>query len=214
MSASSHGLIVAAVLSIGLLVTSPFAQDIGLMLRGFGFSLVSVVIAILLSLLLGLAVSILATSSEHARKAFIPLVELAQSVPVFALLPLLLIHFGSSSVPILIVLILGTIWPILFAIIGSSRSDHHWKIIGPGLLAAVMLAWGQAWEIVIGAEILTNTFGVGHVLGDISAGGSAGSLAFAILVYLLMLTLVNYFIWYPLVRALNSTTPMPSPVPS
>lgn len=192
--------------------------DFGL---AFGTSLVRVSVAYVFALLIALSLGFLVVGFGWGEKILLPILDVLQSFPSFALLPLLLIYFGRGLISLSIVLILEMIWPILFAIITlykglrsdileaaqifGARGAKKWTaVIIPAIMPAIVtgsiVAWGEAWEAIVGAEIIVNNGGLGNFFSQLNPESQQGLTLVAITGFLLMLFVINKLLWLPLLE--------------
>lgn len=188
---------------------------------GFAESLSRVTIAYFIALFLAVIISLGVTSSRVIEDIFVPVLDVLQSFPSFALFPLLVLWFGKSSVVTILILILAMIWPILFTILTSQKQIKEslsdaakiyqaknykytlyvlFPLIFPAVITGSLVAWGEAWETIIAAEIIVNIQGVGSYLADVAGSSRPEKLAIGIILLLLLLFLINKYIWLPLLN--------------
>ncbi len=199
----------------------------GALLEGFGVSLARVIIAYFISLVLALILGLIAVSSTVIEAVLLPILDVAQSFPSFALLPLLVFYFGHTSLAVIIILVIAMIWPILFAVVGGvkeQRQDQYeaakifgargWRLLTyfrlpmlrPAIMSGSIVSWGEAWDVIVGAEIIAGVAGAGRYLGDISQAGRGALLALGILTYLLLIFIINQAVWLPLLHRYTKYT--------
>lgn len=173
---------------------------------------ISVVLAFFLAVFLG---------QGKAGNFFLPVFDVLQSFPSFALLPLFLLWFGPGSTSVIIFLVITMLWPILFSALSSIhmiRSDLEeaayifgarglkkiWAftvpVALPGLVVGSLVGLGEGWEAIVGAEIIGLTGGIGKFLGDASAAADIKILSFGIAALLLFLFTINKLILLPILR--------------
>lgn len=188
---------------------------------GFLESLYRVVFAYFISLILAIIITLIITSSNKLEEIFIPILDVLQSFPSFALFPLLIIWFGKSSIVTIIILVITMIWPILFTIITAQKQIHSdiidaaqifgaskekylfyilLPLLFPSIITGSLIGWGEAWEAIIAAEIIINIPGVGTYLAETGRGNQPQMLAVGITILLLLLFLLNKYIWIPLLN--------------
>ncbi len=113
------------------------------------------------------------------------------------------------------------IWPILFNLIGGIKEQRHdqsdaAKIFGargfkyfrhyrlpmlmPSLMTGSIVSWGEAWDTIVGAEIIAGVFGAGSYLGHLSQSGKTSLLLLGIGIYLLLIFCINQLVWLPLLH--------------
>ena len=187
---------------------------------GFVASLSRITIAYIIALGLSLVLALLVTTNEKIENIFLPIIDVLQSFPSFALFPALIVALQSTEVIIITVLVITIIWPILFSIISgikNRREDleeaatifgaHGWKRIihftlpelAPSIVTGSIVGWGEGWEFIIGAELLVRTkVGIGNYLGILGTTKQNTLLAFGILILLFLLFVINKLLWLPL----------------
>lgn len=192
----------------------------------FGFleSLTRVTVAYFISLFLAFLLAMVATASKSIEEGALPILDALQSIPSFALFPLFVIWFGKTAIITVVILIIEMIWPILFAILSSKKqiredlveAAHVFgadrfkffsfvlvPLLFPSIVTGSLVAWGEAWEAIIAAEILVDVGGVGSYLAHLGQIGSQKVLLIGIALLLMILFILNKYIWIPL---LNSST--------
>jgi NitT/TauT family transport system permease protein len=80
----------------------------------------------------------------------------------------------------------------------------------PYLVTGSLLAWAQGWNIIIVAEVLhtyipggaasQDLFGIGSMLVSAASSGQNGIFVFAILAMIIIIALMNFFIWQKLLH--------------
>jgi len=193
--------------------------------EGFGVSLARISIAYIIALILSCIIALLITSNEKVENLTLPVFDVLQSFPSFALFPLMVASINSSEVIIISVLIIAIIWPILFTIIGGIKNRREdleeaatifgakgfkrliyftYPELSPSIVTGSIVGWGEAWEFIIGAELLVNAkVGIGSYLGQLGNNKENLLLVFGILVLMILLFIINKLIWLPL---LDKTT--------
>lgn len=187
---------------------------------GFLASLSRITIAYFIALVIALILALFITANERIESIFLPIFDVLQSFPSFALFPALIVALKSTEVIIITVLVITIIWPIMFSIISgikNRREDleeaatifgaHGWKRIvfftlpqlAPSIVTGSIVGWGEGWEFIVGAELLVNThIGIGNYLGVLGTNGQNTLLAFGILILLFLLFVLNKILWLPL----------------
>lgn len=198
--------------------------------KGFVASLTRTTIAYLISITLAIVFALIVTSSKFIEDLLLPILDVLQSFPSFALFPILIVALKNSPETIIIlVLSITMIWPILFSIIGGIKNRRQdWEeaatIFGargykrlthftipdlmPSIITGSIVGWGEGWEFIIGAELLVKTkVGIGSYLGILGNKQENAALAFGILILLVLLFVINKLIWLPLLNkaSLNSS---------
>lgn len=136
-------------------------------------------LAVLLSLPIGIAMG----AFRAGQAAFEPAVGLLRYMPATAFIPLLLIWFGLGESPKIALLVIGTVFFMtvmvadsvrlvprdlldVSATLGARRGEVLWKVVVPhalpGIVDAVRVNAAAAWNLVVVAELLAATSGLGH----------------------------------------------------
>ncbi len=207
---------------LGLVATTNLAHlDASQLYLGILMSLFRVTSAYVLALVLAVSLAILITANQVIENLLLPIFDVLQSFPSFALLPALVLALqGQPEIVIILILLIEIIWPILFTIIGgmkNRRQDleeaatifgaHGWKRfrnftlpeIWPSVVTGSIVGWGEGWETIIGAELLVSVQrGIGHYLGILGNAHQNTLLAFGIVVLMLALFVINKIVWLPL----------------
>lgn len=197
------------------------------LLGGFLISLFRMAVSYVISATIAIIIALLITSNKFIENLFLPVLDVLQSFPSFALFPLFIVVFrNSSELVIITVLSITIIWPILFSIIGGVKNRRgDWEeaatIFGakglkrlvhftipqllPSIVTGSIVGWGEGWEFIIGAELLVKTnHGIGYYLGLLGSGKENIALAFGIVVLLILLFIINRLIWLPLLSKATS----------
>lgn len=190
---------------------------------GFIASTLRMTLAYVIALVISLLFALLVSVNQTVENIFLPILDVLQSFPSFALFPLL-VHAlkNSPEVVIIGVLVIATIWPIFFALVGGIKNRRQdleeaatiFGAIGvrrllfftfPTLLPAIVtgsiVGWGDGWELIIGAELLVRAqVGIGSYLGILGDSGQNTLLAFGIVILMLLLFIINKVVWLPLLH--------------
>lgn len=209
-------LCVTAVIMVALFII--FRIDLSVFLGDFWLSLTRVSIGYVIALLLALVLTLVTLQTAISENILLPILDVLQSFPSFALIPLLAIYFGRSHTSVIIVLSIAMIWPILFATISAFKGIKPdlaeaatifgavgWKrlwyftlpAISSGIVTGSIVAWGEAWDVIIGAEIILRTPGLGQYFSRFGETASIRPLL-AIGGLLLIIYLINKLLWLPL----------------
>jgi ABC-type nitrate/sulfonate/bicarbonate transport system permease component len=187
---------------------------------GFFASLSRITIAYLIALVISLVLALLITTKEKVENIFLPIFDVLQSFPSFALFPALIVALRSSEVIIISVLVITIIWPIMFSIISGIKNRRedleeaatifgakglkriiHFTLpeLAPSIVTGSIVGWGEGWEFIVGAELLVKTnIGIGNYLGFLGTTRQNTLLAFGILILLFLLFILNKLLWLPL----------------
>jgi len=190
---------------------------------GFLISLTRVSVAYVISCVLAIAIALLITSNRSVEAFLLPIFDVLQSFPSFALFPFLVEALRDQPEVVIVgVLVVTMIWPILFTIIGGIKNrredlEEAASIFGatgvkrlsaftmpsllPSIVTGSIVGWGEGWEFIIGAELLVNArFGIGSYLGVLGNSHQNSLLALGILILMFLLFVLNKAIWLPLLR--------------
>lgn len=197
--------------------------DTHTLLVGFGWSLWRTTIAYLIALVIALIIAIAITTKTWIENIFLPIFDVLQSFPSFALFPVLVQTLRHSpEVVIIAVLTVTMIWPILFSIIGGIKNRREeleeaatifgatgpkrlWFFTLPELMPTIVtgsiVGWGEGWEFIIGAELLVHaSHGVGSYLGFLGEKQQTNLLFVGIVILMSLLFIINKIIWLPLLE--------------
>ena len=148
----------------------------------------------------------------------LPVFDVLQSFPTFALLPLVTLAWGKSELTIIFFLVITIIWPVFFTVVSqlkllksewqeavqiSGLSGRHylkyylWPASLPGLITGSIIGLGEGWEALVATEIIVNhPIGLGSFFQNYSQ--SPYITGFGIFGLLLLIFCVNKLIWLPL----------------
>jgi sulfonate transport system permease protein len=207
---------IAGIIIIGKI--SHLSFDI--LLTALGLSIIRLVIAYALSL--GVALSLAMFLAEHPLGDFlIPVLDILQNLPSFALIPLFVAWFGITDKMTIIFAATSIVWPIFFYVLSSfktARIDLNeaatifgatgWKRIRyyllplcfPALVTGSIVALSIGWEAIIGIEIIGALQGIGSFLNENSDPASRTTLILGISSLLFIVFTINKLIWVPLMR--------------
>lgn len=197
--------------------------DLGRFVSGFFTSLARTSVAYVISLVLSVLFALIITSTKRLENILLPIFDVLQSFPSFALFPILVQALKDSPEAIIVfVLTITMIWPILFSIITglkNRREDleeaatlfgangfkrlRHFTLpeIMPAIIGGSIIGWGEGWEFIIGAELLVHVNqGVGNYLGELGESQRGGLLALGIFLLMAFLFVINKFLWLPLLQ--------------
>lgn len=150
----------------------------------------------------------------------LPIFDVLQSFPTFAVLPLAVYLFGASNVTVITFLVLTIIWPILFSIVSSLKLiKHDWEeaveVSGvrgfdyvrlflipasvPGIITGSIIGIGEGWEALIATEIIA---GIKNGLGSFfqTFSQNAAVTTFGVLGFLVLIFSINKLVWLPLLE--------------
>ena len=187
----------------------------------FVVSLFRITVAYIIASVIAIILAFLTLKNKYFEAILLPFLDVSQSFPSFALLPFLIAFFGANGFAVIVILTINIIWPILFTLIGSLKGGRqdlknaatifgakglkrfvHFSLpsILPAFISGSIIGWGEAWDVIVGAEIIAQVGGIGAFLGKLSEGKNLTVLALAISVYLLLIFVLNQIVWIPLLN--------------
>ncbi|MEI8072627.1 MAG: ABC transporter permease subunit [Candidatus Saccharibacteria bacterium] len=187
----------------------------------FAISSFRILVAYLMAAIIAVFLAFLTLKNRFIEGLLLPVLDVAQSFPSFALLPFLIVIFGANGLVVIVILTINIVWPILFTLIGSLKSSRDdldnaatlfgakgWRklvyfrlpSIFPAFISGSIIGAGEAWDVIVGAEIIAQVGGIGALLGKIGESGNLLQLSMAVSVYLLLIFLLNQIIWIPLLN--------------
>jgi nitrate/nitrite transport system permease protein len=169
-------------------VLEPLFKD-GEMNQGIGrlgfYSLVRVAKGFALALLLGTPIGFLLGLSRSFHQAFDPIIQFLRPISPLAWLPLGLVIFQKSEPAAIFTIALCAMWPTVintavgvrsisqdYMNVGRVLKLSRWKMLTkivvpaslPYVFTGYRLSLGLAWLVIVAAEMLTGTPGVGGFL--------------------------------------------------
>jgi NitT/TauT family transport system permease protein len=191
-------------------------------------------IAYVLALIVSIPLALLVVKSPLMERIFLPLFDIAQSIPVLAFFPIVIVfflHFGLTNGAAVFVIFITMLWTMVFSLVGGLNTvpqdikaaahvfgirgnSFVWRILLPAIVpyfvTGSLLTWAQGWNIIIVAEVLRtylpagstvqDPFGIGSVLVNASASGQNGMFIVALLAMVLLIALMNFFVWQKLLK--------------
>ncbi len=185
-----------------------------------------VIAALSLSLLWTVPVGVAIGRNPRLAQLLQPVVQIAASVPATALFPVLLLALanvgGGLQIGSVLLMMLGTMWYILFNVIAGAQSIptelfeaatvyqldliQRWKtVILPGifpyLITGIITAVGGAWNASIVSEYVQFrgqtefTLGLGSTISEASAAGNFPLLLASTVTMSLLVVLTNRLVW-------------------
>ncbi len=205
-----------------LIVAFFFNISVGTMQQfvyGTLFSVVRIFIAYIISVILGAALAMIFAIGS-ATDIALPVFDVLQSFPTFAVLPIAVSIWGSSETTIIFFLVLSIIWPVFFSTVSSLKlTRHDWfeaadvfKLEGveyfkkfllprslPGIITGSIIGLGDGWEALIATEIIV---GIQSGLGPFFELYKMDRTitVFGILGFLLIVFCINKLVWLPLLE--------------
>lgn len=215
-------LILTAAAALALLVfMRANGISIGLLLSDLLASSYRVVTAYLISLFIAVLMALIVTKNRTLEDILLPILDVLQSFPSFAILPIAILWFGASNLTAIFFLVITILWPVLFNVIagiknirgdvseaaivfGAKGVKRIWYFLVPAILPAIVtgsiIGWGEAWEAIVGAEIIGISRGIGAFLSQASESGHLRILLAGIIALLFFIFFLNKIIWLPLLK--------------
>lgn len=191
-------------------------------------------ISYILAMIISIPLALLIVSTPKTQRILLPIVDVAQSIPVLAFFPVAVTFFtayGAFELAALFILVMVMLWNIVFPTIEGlqtipeditsaakvfnvRKQRKFWYItlpaIFPYLVTGSLLAWAQGWTTIIIAEVLhtyiphgnpsQDLLGLGSLLVDANASGLITLFLVTLIIMILIITLVNLFIWQRLIH--------------
>jgi len=150
-------------------------------------SLKRVGIGLSIAVAVGVPLGILVAMSSRFSQASTPLFQLLRMVSPLSWMPLAVMVLGVGDAPVYFLLAFAAVWPLLLnTVAGVAQLDPHWmllarslsatrleivwKVVLPGItahiLTGVRLAIGIIWIVLVPAEMLGVSAGLGYFILD------------------------------------------------
>lgn len=182
-------------------------------------SLARLLIAYSISVILGWLLAVAFYRGPRAAVA-LPVFDVLQSFPTFAVLPLATMFWGPSNSLVIFFLVMTIVWPLIFPIISSLKLIKRdweetvaisgisglnylryfiWPVSVPGLVTGSIIGLGNAWQAIVATEIIIGSrIGLGSFFQSFSANPTVT--AFGIFGLLLIVFSINKLLWLPLIE--------------
>ena len=152
-----------------------------------GISLQRVGIGLAIALVLGIPLGVLTGLSKWFSRSTTPLFQFARMISPLSWMPLAVMVLGVGDAPVYFLLAFAAVWPILLnTASGVAQLDPNWlllarslsatrgetilRVILPGItahiLTGVRLAIGIIWIVLVPAEMLGVSAGLGYFILD------------------------------------------------
>lgn len=180
-------------------------------------SLLRITAAYFIAAFLGWLFAILFYRGQRAVVA-LPIFDVLQSLPTFAILPFAILLFGPSNLLVVFFLVVAIIWPVFFSTISALHLVRHdweeaakisgltgwkylknflWPISLPGLITGSIIGLGDGWEVLVATEIIVGSkTGLGNFFQSFS--GNLKVTLLGVLGVLIVVFTINKLIWIPL----------------
>ncbi len=179
-----------------ILIPSSYNVQLGILVGALAASLVRLLIAYVLSILVGIPLALLAEGNHRIESVLLPVYDVLESIPILAFFPVIILFFVRSGLlegAAIFMLFFTMIWSIVFSAIGGlrvipkdvksvghvfglSRWQRFTQITLPALFPPIVtgsiLALAAGWNIVIVAEALHAYAPTSSHAGDLFGIGS------------------------------------------
>jgi len=154
---------------------------------GLGVSLRRMLIGFVIGAAIGATLGVLAGLLRWGDAVVDPVLQMVRNVPLFGLIPLLILWFGIGELPKLVLIALAAGLPIYVnvhagirqadpqlveatTVLGYGRAERLWHVILPGAasytLVGVRLGVASAWLALVVAETIAADSGVGYMINN------------------------------------------------
>jgi NitT/TauT family transport system permease protein len=151
---------------------------------------IRLLIAYALALVVSIPLALLVVKSPLMERIFLPLFDIAQSIPVLAFFPVVIVffvRFGFTNGAAIFIIFITMVWTMVFSLVGGLKTvpddiksaAHVFGIRGgsfvrrilmpavvPYLVTGSLLTWAQGWNIIIVAEVLRTYLPAGSGIRD------------------------------------------------
>jgi sulfonate transport system permease protein len=154
---------------------------------GLAVSLRRMLIGFVIGAVIGAALGVFAGLLRWGDVSVDPVMQMIRNVPLFGLIPLLILWFGIGELPKLVLIALAAGLPIYLnvhagmrnadphlveatAVLGYSRWQRLWHVVVPGAapytLVGVRLGVASAWLALVVAETIAADSGIGYMINN------------------------------------------------
>lgn len=165
---------------VDLLAAGDLTRHVGISLQRMG-------LALALALLMGVPLGVALGLSRRFALAMGPLFQFLRMVSPLSWMPLAVMALGVGEAPVLFLLAFAALWPValntaagvaaldplwlqLAASLSATRRETIWRVVLPGIVAHVLtgfrLAVGVGWIVLVPAEMLGVSAGMGYFILD------------------------------------------------
>lgn len=128
-----------------------FADDFSLMMNHTLYTFVEMIIGIVIAIFLAFVLSIIMDWSKLCYEIFYPPIIITQTIPSFAIAPLLVVWLGYGMEPKIVLVIMTVFFPILIALLDGYRSVDADSIKLLQSMGATK--WQTYWHVKFPASI-------------------------------------------------------------
>jgi NitT/TauT family transport system permease protein len=208
-------------LIIGLIFVLIFllGGNAGQLFANLSLSLFRLLVAYFISLVIATIIAV-AVSNTKLGDLMIPIFDLMQNLPSFALIPIFVAWLGYTNLMTIIFAATSILWPILFYMLHALKTvskdlEDAAKIFGakglkkilffslpvafPSAVTGSIVGFSIGWEAIIGVEIIGLSSGIGPFL-NASSRGNNNNLILGISALLIVVFFINRLVWMPLLK--------------
>jgi ABC-type nitrate/sulfonate/bicarbonate transport system permease component len=163
-------------------VVEAFVRDAGALAQHAATTLLEAAIGLGIGVVVGFVVAALMDRFELVYLALDPIITVSQTIPAVCIAPLLVLWFGYGLTPKILLVVIGTFFPVavsvvggfrsvdpdlldLMRVMGASRSQIFWKVKVPaaaeGFFSGLKISATYAIVSAVVAEWLGGTSGLG-----------------------------------------------------
>jgi ABC-type nitrate/sulfonate/bicarbonate transport system permease component len=189
------------------------------LLKSLSLSLFRLIVAYFISLIIATIIAI-SISNTKIGDFMIPVFDLMQNLPSFALIPIFISWLGYTNLMTIVFAATSILWPILFYMLHalktvSKDTEDAAKIFGakgfkralffslpvafPSIITGSIVGFSIGWEAIIGVEIIGLSSGIGPFINT-SSSENSNNLILGISALLVVVFLINRLIWMPLLK--------------
>lgn len=216
---NTTGLFILFILIIIAVILFYTGNSSGLLVESLMLSLFRLSVAYAISLIIATIIAI-SISNTKFGDYLIPVFDVLQNLPSFALIPIFVIWLGYTNLMTIVFAATSILWPILFYMLHSLKTapkdlEDSAKIFGarglrkilffslpiafPAAVTGSIVGFSIGWEAIIGVEIIGLTNGIGPFLNGFSNGNN-NNLILGISALLVIVFLINRLVWMPLLK--------------
>lgn len=151
------------------------------------WSLQRVIVGLLLAFVVGVPLGVLTGLSRGFAQASTPVFQFLRMISPLSWMPIAVMVLGVGDAPVYFLLAFAAVWPILLSTAaGVAQLDPHWRLLArslsatrwetvrhvilPGITAQILtgvrLAVGIIWIVLVPAEMLGVSAGLGYFILD------------------------------------------------
>ncbi len=187
----------------------------GKLLEAIIGSLRRLIIAFILSLVIGVLLGLLFTRSKLIDDTLGFMVIALQTVPSIAWLPFAIIWFGFNDTSVIFITTLGATWTMAIATRTGIKNipqvytraaltlgtGNGWKMFTqilipaafPHLMTGVRVAWAFAWRALVAGELIARGAGLGQLLQDGRGLGDTALMLTIVIIIAVLGTVSDHF---------------------